>query len=192
MTITEKAAYLKGLVEGRGMDPETGEGKLWNVLSELVGDFAAELKELREDQEDLADSVENVEIGLEYLEDLLQDGYDDHDVDLEDLEDDDDDGVYPFAGFSHGFDDDGIDEEAVPEEDGFEQDGVFYEAECPSCGEVIEFDDEILDEGSVRCPGCGALLEFEAADQEPDIPEYEEPPEDSDSVFEDNGDQKES
>ena len=58
MTITEKAAYLKGLVEGRGMDPETGEGKLWNVLSELVGDFAAELKELREDQEDLADSVE--------------------------------------------------------------------------------------------------------------------------------------
>ncbi|MBR2702600.1 MAG: hypothetical protein IKE47_00330, partial [Oscillospiraceae bacterium] len=182
---------LKGLVEGRGMDPETGEGKLWNVLSELVGDFAAELKELREDQEDLADSVENVEIGLEYLEDILQDGNSDPDEDLADYDDDDDDdGVYPFAGFSHASDDD-IDEEAVPEDD-FEDDGIFYEAECPSCGEVIEFDDEILDEGSVRCPGCGALLEFSAAEDEPDITESEEDPEGDDSASADDGDQTES
>ena len=183
MTITEKAAYLKGLVEGRGMDPETGEGKLWNVLSELVGDFAAELKELRDDHEDLADSVENVEIGLEYLEDLIQDGFDDDDPDLEDF-DGGDDGIYPFAGVTH-FADDDLSGEADQEDGGVEEDGVFYEAECPSCGEVIEFDDDILDEGSVRCPGCGALLEFEAADEEPDIPEDEDP------VPVDDGNQKE-
>ena len=183
MTITEKAAYLKGLVEGRGMDPETGEGKLWNVLSELVGDFAAELKELRDDHEDLADSIENVEIGLEYLEDLIQDGFDDDDADMEDFNDDDD-GIYPFAGVSHFTDDHDMSDEADLD-DGFEEDGIFYEAECPSCGEVIEFDDEILDEGSVRCPSCGALLEFEAADEEPDIPEDENP------VPVDNGDQTE-
>ena len=41
MTITEKAAYLKGLVEGKGLDPEAGEGKLWHVLAELVGDLSA-------------------------------------------------------------------------------------------------------------------------------------------------------
>ena len=38
MTIVEKAAYLKGLTEGMGLDPEAGEGKLWGVLTELMGD----------------------------------------------------------------------------------------------------------------------------------------------------------
>ena len=188
MNITEKSAYLKGLVEGRGMDPETGEGKLWNVLSELVGDFAAELRELRDDHEDLADSVENVEIGLEYLEDLLQDGYNDDDGDTEGF--DDDDGVYPFAD-GYNFADDDMSEEADLEDDGFTEDGIFYEAECPSCGEVIEFDDDILEEGSVRCPNCGALLEFEAAEEKPDVPEDADVPEDEEPVPVDNGDQPE-
>lgn len=163
MTITEKAAYLKGLVEGQGMDPEAGEGKLWNVLSELVGDLAAELKELREDQEDLADSVENVEISVEYLEDLLQDDFEEFDDD----DDEEEDGVYPFAGPRYkGDDEDDLDDlpEADAQEDDDEDDegfGVFYEAECPSCGEVIEFEDDVLESGSVRCPNCGALLEFD-------------------------------
>ena len=185
MTITEKAAYLKGLVEGQGMDPETGAGKLWNVLSELVGDLAAEIIELRDEHEDLADSVENVEIGLEYLEDLLQDGVEDYDEDPDDF-DDDDDSAYPFSGVPHLVDDD--DGEVPVIEDDFDEDGVFYEAECPSCGEVIEFDDEILDEGSVRCPGCGALLEFEAAEDSTDaddvseVPDEEEPSADGDDT----------
>ena len=189
MTITEKAAYLKGLVEGRGMDPETGEGKLWNVLSELVGDFAAELKELRDDHEDLADSVENVEIGLEYLEDLLQDGFNDDDGDTEGF--DEDDGVYPFADGYQFADDDDMSEETDLEDDGFTEDGIFYEAECPSCGEIIEFDDDILEEGSVRCPNCGALLEFEAAEEEPDVLEDTDVPEDREPVPVDDGDQPE-
>ena len=177
MTITEKAAYLKGLVEGQGMDPETGAGKLWNVLSELVGDLAAEIIELRDEHEDLAESVENVEIGLEYLEDLLQDGIEDYDEDLDDF--DDDDSVYPFSGVPHLVDDE--DEEVPVIEDDFEEDGVFYEAECPSCGEIVEFDDEILEEGSVRCPSCGALLEFEAAEEETDADDAAEAPEEEES-----------
>ena len=182
MTITEKAAYLKGLVEGQGMDPETGAGKLWNVLSELVGDLAAEIIELRDEHEDLADSVENVEIGLEYLEDLLQDGVEDYDEDLDDF--DDDDSVYPFTGVPHLVDDD--DGEAAVIEDDFDEDGVFYEAECPSCGEVIEFDDEILDEGSVRCPGCGALLEFEAAEESTDADDVSDVPDEEESSADDD------
>ena len=70
MTITEKAAYLKGLVEGKGLDPEAGEGKLWHVLAELVGDMAAELSALRNDHEQLSDSLEEVEVSLDYLEEL--------------------------------------------------------------------------------------------------------------------------
>jgi len=36
-----------------------------------------------------------------------------------------------------------------------------YEIDCPSCGEVITVDAEILEEGSMECPACGELLEFD-------------------------------
>ena len=95
MTITEKAAYLKGLVEGQGQDPEAGEGKLWHVLSELVRDIAAEIQELHENQEELADSLEEVEIGLDYLEEFLQDDYDYDEYDEDDDTEPND--FYPFG-----------------------------------------------------------------------------------------------
>ena len=37
----------------------------------------------------------------------------------------------------------------------------YYDVECPSCGEVICVDREILDEGSITCPSCNELLEFD-------------------------------
>ena len=151
MTITEKAAYLKGLVEGNALDPEFGEGKLWHVLSELVSDMASELAALREDQTNLSDSLEEVEVGLDYLEELLQDGYDDYDDDM----DDEDEDYYPFGNGSFRVVD------SDDEEDTGDDDGVFYEVECPNCGEQISFDDETLDEGSIQCPNCGATLEFD-------------------------------
>ena len=117
MTITEKAAYLKGLVEGNALDPEFGEGKLWHVLSELVSDMASELAELREDQNSLSDSLEEVEVGLDYLEELLQDGYDEYDSDTDDEDEDEDEDYYPFgSGNFHVVDSD--DEEDAEDDDG--------------------------------------------------------------------------
>lgn len=37
----------------------------------------------------------------------------------------------------------------------------YYDVECPSCGEVICVDRDILEEGSINCPKCNELLEFE-------------------------------
>ncbi len=37
----------------------------------------------------------------------------------------------------------------------------YYDVECPSCGEVICVDRDILEEGSISCPKCNELLEFE-------------------------------
>ena len=34
MTIVEKTAYLKGLAEGLGMDPQSKEGRLWAAPEE--------------------------------------------------------------------------------------------------------------------------------------------------------------
>ena len=153
MTITEKAAYLKGLVEGKGLDPEAGEGKLWHVLAELVGDMASELGALREEHETMSDQLEEVEVGLDYLEELLQEDYDD---DLEDFDNDEEDNYYPFGDGNFRVVDD--DEDDREDDD---TDEVFYEVECPNCGEEISFDDETLEAGSIRCPSCGATLEFD-------------------------------
>ena len=168
MTITEKAAYLRGLVEGQGLDPEAGEGKLWHVLSELVGDLAAEMNALRENQESIEDSVEEVQIGLDYLEELLQEDYDDFE-DFEDEEDEDE--YYPFGDGKFRIVDDEADEEELTDEE--DVSGVYYEVECPNCGEEISFDDETLEEGSIICPNCGAALEFDLREAEDEAQQEE-------------------
>ena len=38
--------------------------------------------------------------------------------------------------------------------------------QCPTCGEFVCFDEEILEEGSIKCPDCGELLEFSLEDDE--------------------------
>ncbi len=177
MTTTEKAAYLRGLVEGQELDPEAGEGKLWHVLSELVSDLAAELKELRKDHENLADSMEEVQVGLDYLEELFQEEYEGLDGDEEYDEED----YYPFGQNSFRVVE-SEEDEVLEEPDEEDEDGIYYEVECPNCGEEISFDDETLEEGSIICPNCGAALEFDL--QSPDEDEESQ----LDDEPEDNGD----
>ena len=178
MTITEKAAYLRGLVEGQGLDPEAGEGKLWHVLSELVGDLATEVQNLRTEHEDLADSLEEVQVGMDYLEELVQEDYDDFGDDLDDYDEDDgDDDYYPFGQGKFRIVDDEGDELTDEEEADDDDDGIYYEVECPNCGEQISFDDETLEEGSITCPSCGASLAFDlqAPDEDGDADDEELP-----------------
>lgn len=169
MTITEKAAYLRGLVEGQGMDPEAGEGKLWHVLSDLVGDMASQIQDLQDQHEDLEDSLREVEVSLDYLEELFQDDTDDFDADDED----DDDGYYPF-GSGRVYDAVAEEDDEDDDEEDEDDDTVYYEVECPNCGESISFDDETLDEGSVICPVCRAVLEFSLPDEDADAEDGED------------------
>ena len=48
---------------------------------------------------------------------------------------------------------------------GDEEDETF-EVECPNCGELIQIDEGILEDGSITCPGCDETLEFELDDFE--------------------------
>ena len=164
MTIVEKAAYLKGLTEGMGLDPEAGEGKLWGVLTELMGDIAHKLEEhenaLDAHEETLGDVYEQ----LIYLQEItlpteeLTD-YDDEDVDDEDEEDDG-----PYTPSLRLYEDD--DEEKGEDDEELPYDGVLYDVTCPGCGENITFDEETLDKGSIQCPNCGETLEFDLGGDE--------------------------
>ena len=40
-------------------------------------------------------------------------------------------------------------------------DGETYEVTCPTCGNTLYIDEEMLDEGEMKCPACGQELEFD-------------------------------
>lgn len=168
MTVVEKAAYLKGLCEGLGVEPETREGKLWGALCDLVSDMAHEIEDLQQSNMDFADALDEISEDLTYLEELTCD------LDVpEDMMDEECSGDCESCSASCGlfddeledvFDDDEDDENEDDEELTF--DGVLYDVICPKCGEEITFDQDTLDAGSTTCPKCGELLEFDLSDEE--------------------------
>ena len=167
MTVVEKAAYLKGLTEGLGVDPETKEGKLWGALCDLVSDMAHEIEDLQDTSMDFADAIDEIGDELSYLEELT--------CDLDMPEDDDDECGGSCCGCSGC--DDLTDDYYEDDDDDMDDDGVIYDVVCPKCGKEITFDEETLEAGSIKCPECGENLEFdldslgeESSDSKDDLP----------------------
>lgn len=124
MTVTEKVAYLKGLVEGLGVDETSKEGRIIKAIVEVLDDIAQSVTEVEDSVSELTEQVDAVD---EDLEDLEKDFYGDED---EDDEDEDEDADYyeltcPKCGEKVYLDDDLL------------SDG---EMTCPKCGEKLEFD----------------------------------------------------
>ena len=171
MTIVERAAYLKGLTEGLGVEPDSRDGKLWGALTDLLSDMAHEIEDLQSGSLDFADTLDEMCEDLSYLEEMV-DAYQvpDHSWDDEDeFFDEDDDEEDPDKVYDLRFDEaeeTGGDESDEDEET--EIDGVLYDATCPSCGEEITFDEETLEKGSIRCPNCGEELEFDLGEDSED------------------------
>ncbi|MBQ2875880.1 MAG: zinc ribbon domain-containing protein [Clostridia bacterium] len=139
MGITENAAYLKGLFEGYEIDTEKKEGKIIGKMLDLIADMADKIAALEADNKELHEYVEELDHDLGEVEEEVY-FYDED----EDYEDDD--------------------EEDYEDED----DSEYYELECPSCGEVVCFDDS-LDPDELVCPACGEKIgEIEICDGECD------------------------
>ena len=151
MTISEKAAYLKGLMDGLNMDLEKPEGKMISAIVDLLGDVTRRLTDVEETTIAISDELDEIEEDLDAIEDyILSEDEDDFDFDEEDdydFDDEDDDEDYE-EGFDYG------DEETT-----------IYEVEC-ACGHIVDFDEETLEKGSMECPNCGELLEFVVEDDE--------------------------
>ena len=153
MTISEKAAYLKGLMEGLNLDTDKAEGKLISAMVELLGDVTKKLTDVENTTIAISDELDEIEEDLDAIEDYILDEEDDYD------EDDYDD--------YDGFDDDDYDDDDYDEE-GFDygdEDSIIYEVKC-TCGNIINFDEETLEEGSIICDQCGETLEFTFEDDE--------------------------
>ena len=165
MTIVEKAAYLKGLCEGLGVDPDSREGKLWGALNELLSDMAHEIEDLQSGSLDFADTLDEFGDELSYLEELTCDLDRPEDMDDEFCSGDCESCEYDC--FSDEEDEGEEDEDEDEDEDGEPgYDGVLYDVKCPVCGEEITFDEDTLEEGSIECPKCGETLEFDLSGDE--------------------------
>ena len=94
MTLSEKSAYLKGLMEGMKLDTETNEGKLISEIISMLQDVAENVSDLEEVVDCISDELDCIEEDLDNIDDYLMDDdddeYDDYDED-EDYEDDEDD-----------------------------------------------------------------------------------------------------
>ena len=166
MTVVEKAAYLKGLTEGLGIDAGSKEGKLWAALNDLLADMAHEIEDLHDSDLGHAEALDALAEELSEMEEMVFDL--DDPEDFEDYEEEDDYGCPAGCG--------GCPRQADAEEENEDDpepsyDGVIYDATCPVCGEEISFDEETLEEGSIRCPNCGELLEFDLGDDDGEEPE---------------------
>ncbi len=132
MTITEKVAYLKGLLEGLGVDADSKEGKIWKAVMDVLADVALSVEDLEATVQEMGEQVDTIDEDLDALE---TEYYDDCDCDCDcDCCDDDEFYEVTCPACDECFD---VDEETLL--DG----GV----DCPACGEHLEFD--------IDCDCCG-------------------------------------
>jgi len=71
MTLTERAAYIKGLAEGLGVDESSKEGKLIRALIDLSAEMAEVIAEQAEDIEMLKIITKNQEKRICTLEEAM-------------------------------------------------------------------------------------------------------------------------
>ena len=137
MNITEKVAYLKGLIEGSDLKLGEKEEKIFKALIEVVDDMAQVLTECDDDLTALYDQVDELEDEVADIEDDLDILFDDEDYDFDD------------------------------EDDYDEDDDPLYEVDCPECGRSFSIDeDTLLNGNNLKCPFCGHEIKFELFDED--------------------------
>lgn len=144
MTVTEKVAYLKGLVEGLDFDDDKKETKVINAVLDVLEDLALAVSDLDDEMVVVTEQLDAVDEDLADLEEVFYEELDDCD-----------------CGCGCGPDCDCGCQDGYECTCGCDCDDEMYEVECPNCGELIYFDEEIICEGKADCPACGEVLEFE-------------------------------
>ena len=141
MQINEKAAYVRGLIEGLELDPKDKQTKVFKQISELLVEMAQEIKDLEECYDDVCDQVDAISEDLAGIEDVIGEEMDDDSFcyggkgDCAGL-------AYevtcPTCGNVEYLDEDALNEGSI---------------NCSQCGELLEFDysdDELDDDDTVE------------------------------------------
>ena len=81
MTLSEKSAYLKGLMDGLKRDTEKDEGKMIAAIVDLLQDMAENVADLEDVVDCVSDELDSIEEELDNIDDYLLDEDDDDDAD---------------------------------------------------------------------------------------------------------------
>ena len=157
MTISEKSAYLKGLMDGLKLNTESDEGKMIAAIVDLLGDVTKKVVDIEDTTIAISDELDEIEEDLDAIEDYILDEEDDYDED-EDEEDD----FWPDDEDEEDEEDDEMGDEGF---DFGDEETTVYEVQC-ACGNIIDFDEEVLESGSIVCDKCGETLEFSFEDED--------------------------
>ena len=134
MTLTEKAAYLRGLAEGLNLDAEKPETKMFQAIMDVLDDLALTSSDLEDSIALINEQLDAVDEDLDELETYVYDEMDDED----DFFDEDDcyEVECPNCKEIICVDGDVLEEGSI---------------NCPNCNELIEFE---IDDECEGCEGC--------------------------------------
>lgn len=129
MELSNKVAYLKGLMEGLKIDDSTNEGKIIMLMSDILEEMAEAIEDIAEEVDQTVDLVDALDEDLGELEEdyyeLDEDENDECDCDFCD----DDEEMYECICPSCG--------DRIMIGENIIADGSM---DCPNCGEKLEFD----------------------------------------------------
>ena len=75
MTVTEKAAYLKGLVEMAHFDADTDEVKIIKAMVDAIDEMALTIADLEDEVASLTEVVDEIDEDLGDVEECIYDDY---------------------------------------------------------------------------------------------------------------------
>ena len=128
MGISEKVAYLKGLMEGMNLSADSNEGKLFRAIVDVLDEIALEVEDLTDEVMELGDGLDVISDDLGDVEDIIYDEDDDDYEELDEDEDDEEEECYATTCPEC--------EEEIFFDDSVLEDG---KVECPNCGATLEF-----------------------------------------------------
>lgn len=147
MTVSEKVAYIKGLMAGMKISTEDGEGKILAEIVDLLGDLADDIAETHE-------QLDAVDEDLSTLEEFVYEELDD-DFDIDD--------EYCPGDCTNCDGCDGLEDD----DDDYDYDTAEYSVACPACGEEFFIDESAIEANEVfECPACHEKIEFYVEDEE--------------------------
>ena len=133
MGVSEKVAYLKGLLEGLKLDENSDNAKVFRAIVDVLDEVALEIEDLTDEVKELGDGLDVLSDDLSDVEVVVFDELDD-----EDDEDDEDDDEPVYATTCPEC------EEEILFDETYLEDGAIT---CPNCGAKLEFDAEDIDAG---------------------------------------------
>lgn len=134
MNKLEKLAYLKGLVAGLNLNDDKKDTKVIRNLMELLEDIVLDMENLEDGFYEFQQQLDEVDEDLGAIEKDL------YEVDES----------KPVAS-----------KQQKKKKSKKTKDELYYEVTCPTCGDTICLDEDLINVGEMECPNCGEKLEFD-------------------------------